>query len=273
MQRHRFFAPASQTAAALLRMEQLGQGSYSCRVLEGIRREGGQTVVRGQKSGVSNQSSVIRLNEIQRRRRWEPFPLLHPQLRHKAQTTMLISSSGYTTTAKSTAEPRVCWLVNHPIAVAEVLARVGGVTNAAMLQAAILHDTIEDTQTTPQELGEQFGQEVQLLVQELTDDKSLPKEERKRLQIEHAAHSSAGAKQIKLADKICNLLDITPAQPVDWPMQRKLDYLDWAQRVVAGCRGSNIELEQHFDAVLGRKATDACAGLADTGCTPGAVGL
>jgi (p)ppGpp synthase/HD superfamily hydrolase len=143
--------------------------------------------------------------------------------------------------------------INHPIAVAEVLARGGGVADLATLQAAILHDTIEDTQTTPQELGEQFGQEVRLLVQEVTDDKGLPKQERKRLQIEHAPHLSAGAKQIKIADKICNVADITPTQPVDWPLQRKRDYLDWAERVVAGCRGCNPQLEQHFDAVLKEK--------------------
>jgi len=120
--------------------------------------------------------------------------------------------------------------INHPIAVAEILARIGRVRDLVFLQAAILHDTIEDTQTTPEELQQRFGQEVRLLVQEVTDDKSLPKEERKRLQIEHAPALSAAAKQIKLADKICNLNDITLTQPIDWPLQRKRDYLDWAAR-------------------------------------------
>ena len=143
--------------------------------------------------------------------------------------------------------------INHPIEVADLLCRVGDVTDLAILQAAILHDTLEDTETTPQELEEQFGQGVRLLVQEVTDDKSLPKQERKRLQIEHAHGLSAAAKQIKMADKICNLVDITPAQPVDWPMQRKRDYLDWAESVVAGCRGCNQQIEQHFDAVLKEK--------------------
>ena len=140
--------------------------------------------------------------------------------------------------------------INHPIAVAEVLARVGGVADLATLQAAILHDTLEDTQTTPQELDEQFGQEVRLLVQELTDDKSLPKQERKRLQIEHAPHLSVRAKRIKIADKICNVADITPTEPAGWPLQRKRDYLDWAEWVVAGCRDSSPQLAEHFDAVL-----------------------
>ncbi|MEI8372128.1 MAG: HD domain-containing protein [Planctomycetota bacterium] len=143
--------------------------------------------------------------------------------------------------------------INHPIAVAEVLARVGGVADSAILQAAILHDTIEDTQTTPQELDEQFGQEVRLLVQEVTDDKSLPKQERKRLQVEHAPHLSTGAKQIKMADKICNLGDITPMEPAEWPLQRKREYLDWAEKVIAGCRGCSPQLERHFDAVLNEK--------------------
>lgn len=143
--------------------------------------------------------------------------------------------------------------INHPIAVAEVLTRIGGVTELATLQAALLHDTLEDTQTTTQELDERFGQEVGLLVEELTDDKSLAKQERKRLQIEHAPHASVRAQQIKLADKICNLADLTPTQPVGWPVQRKRDYLDWAERVVDGCRGCNPQLEREFDAVLKEK--------------------
>jgi guanosine-3',5'-bis(diphosphate) 3'-pyrophosphohydrolase len=158
-------------------------------------------------------------------------------------------------------DPDATPYINHPIAVAEVLVRIGRVNDLATLQAAVLHDTIEDTQTTPQELDEHFGEEVRLLVQELTDDKTLPKEERKRLQIEHAPHMSPRAKQIKIADKICNLADITATQPADWPLQRKRDYLDWAERVVAGCRGCNHDLDHYFDAVLKsrREALDHAA--------------
>jgi len=150
--------------------------------------------------------------------------------------------------------------INHPIAVAETLARIGGVTDLTALQAAILHDTIEDTQTTPQEIEEQFGQAVRLLVQELTDDKSLPQSERKRLQIEHAARLSRVAKQIKLADKICNISDITPTQPADWPLERKQAYLDWAERVVAGCHGCNQPLEQAFRSALDKSRQALGAG-------------
>jgi (p)ppGpp synthase/HD superfamily hydrolase len=143
--------------------------------------------------------------------------------------------------------------INHPIAVAEMLSRVGKVTDMVTLQAAILHDTLEDTQTSVQELDDQFGRDVRFLVQELTDDKSLPKQERKRLQIVHTPNLSIRAKQIKIADKICNLNDMTITQPPDWPLQRKWEYLDWSERVVAGCRGSNSYLEQLFDIVLKKK--------------------
>jgi (p)ppGpp synthase/HD superfamily hydrolase len=140
--------------------------------------------------------------------------------------------------------------INHPIEVAEVLSRIGKVTDLPTLQAAILHDTIEDTETSPQELEDYFGQQVRLLVQEVTDDKSLPKQERKRLQVEHAPNTSRPGKLIKLGDKICNVSQITPTQPAEWPLQRKLEYLDWAEQVISGCRGCNLDLEQHFDAVL-----------------------
>ena len=140
--------------------------------------------------------------------------------------------------------------INHPIEVAEVLSRIGGITDLPTLQAAILHDTIEDTETSPQELEDSFGREVRLLVQEVTDDKSLPKQERKRLQVEHAPNLSTPAKLIKIGDKICNVSEVTPTQPAEWPLQRKLEYLDWAEKVVSACRECNPDLEQHFVAVL-----------------------
>ena len=97
---------------------------------------------------------------------------------------------------------------------------------SATLRAAILHDTIEDTETSPQELEDHSGQEVRLLVREVTDDKRLPKQQRKRLQVEHAPNLSTSTKLIKLGDKICNVSDIAPSKPTDWPLQRKLGYFD-----------------------------------------------
>lgn len=142
--------------------------------------------------------------------------------------------------------------INHPIAVAETIWTVGGVRDLSVILAAILHDTVEDTETTFAEIEEHFGLEVRSLVQEVTDDKSLPKAERKRLQIEHAPHLSTGAKQIKLADKIYNINDVAFAPPADWPHQRRAEYLTWAENVVNGLRGSNKPMEELFDQMIHR---------------------
>lgn len=142
--------------------------------------------------------------------------------------------------------------INHPIAVAHALAAEGGVTDPDVLVAAILHDTVEDTRTTFDEVAERFGPVVAGLVRELTDDKSLPKAERKQLQVAHAAAASAGARQIKIADKLCNVRDITHTPPADWPPERRLGYLDWAASVVGACRGVNPRLEAAFDEALTR---------------------
>lgn len=124
--------------------------------------------------------------------------------------------------------------------------------------AAVLHDTIEDTETTPEELETRFGPEVRALVLEVTDDKRLPKAERKRLQIEHAQLSSAKAKLVKLGDKIANLRDLAATPPADWSLDRRREYLDWTARVVQGCRGTNSGLERYYDEVLaeGRAAVE-----------------
>jgi guanosine-3',5'-bis(diphosphate) 3'-pyrophosphohydrolase len=143
--------------------------------------------------------------------------------------------------------------INHPIAVAELLARVAEVQDLVTLQAALLHDTVEDTSTTPEELGSLFGPEVRATVLEVTDDKSLPKAERKRLQVVHAPHLSPRARLIKLADKIANLYDLTATTPASWSIQRKREYLDWAEQVVSGLRGSNLVLEQLFNRTLAEK--------------------
>jgi guanosine-3',5'-bis(diphosphate) 3'-pyrophosphohydrolase len=140
--------------------------------------------------------------------------------------------------------------INHPIAVATVLAVEGGVTDCDLLTAALLHDTVEDTGATPEQLDALFGPTVRGLVAELTDDKSLPKQRRKELQVEHARHASAGAKQCKLADKICNLRDVAGSPPSDWSLERKQEYVRWAQRVADGCRGVNPALDGAFDRAL-----------------------
>lgn len=142
--------------------------------------------------------------------------------------------------------------INHPLEVADLLANVGGVTDVHVLAAAILHDTVEDTGTSLDELTELFGPEVSSLVAELTDDKRLSKQERKRLQIEHARGLSDAAKPIKLADKTSNVQEVTDNPPTDWPVARRREYLSWAEHVVAGLRGSNRDLERRFDAVLQR---------------------
>lgn len=137
--------------------------------------------------------------------------------------------------------------INHPIALANLLLNEAGVEDQRVLIAAVLHDTIEDTDTTEQELVRQFGKDVADIVLEVTDDKTLPKVERKRLQIEHAAHISRRAKLVKLADKICNLRDIAASPPADWPIERKREYFDWAKSVVDELRGVHPGLEHLFD--------------------------
>ncbi|SKC69666.1 HD domain-containing protein [Paraburkholderia hospita] len=137
--------------------------------------------------------------------------------------------------------------INHPIALANVLANEAGIEDERVLVAAVLHDTIEDTETTEQELFRLFGKEVTDIVMEVTDDKTLPKAERKRLQIEHAAHISRRAKLVKLADKICNLRDIAARPPADWSPERKQEYFDWAKTVIDALRGTHPGLEALFD--------------------------
>ena len=119
--------------------------------------------------------------------------------------------------------------INHPIALADILVNEGGITDHIVLCAAILHDTIEDTETTYEELVVAFGREIADVVQEVTDDKSLDKAVRKQLQIEHAPHASSRAKLVKLADKTCNLRDIAATPPAGWSEERRREFRDWAR--------------------------------------------
>jgi GTP diphosphokinase / guanosine-3',5'-bis(diphosphate) 3'-diphosphatase len=144
--------------------------------------------------------------------------------------------------------------INHPIALANVLANEGNVTDINVLCAAILHDTIEDTDTTAAELESRFGPKITSIVLEVTDDKSLEKQVRKQRQIDHAAHASREANLVKLADKICNLRDILSSPPADWPAERKRAYFDWAAQVIANVRGIHPGLEATFDGIYARAA-------------------
>jgi guanosine-3',5'-bis(diphosphate) 3'-pyrophosphohydrolase len=134
-----------------------------------------------------------------------------------------------------------------------VLSAECGVTDVNVICGAILHDTIEDTETTAEELTVNFGETISKIVQEVTDDKKLPKEVRKRLQIEHAPHASHEAKLVKLADKICNLRDIVSTPPADWSLQRKQEYFDWAKKVVDQIRSASEELSSAFDEIYAQK--------------------
>jgi guanosine-3',5'-bis(diphosphate) 3'-pyrophosphohydrolase len=143
--------------------------------------------------------------------------------------------------------------INHPIDLANVLWHEGGVTDAVVIAAALLHDTIEDTETTIDELTQQFGEQICEIVLEVTDDADLPPQQRKRIQVEKAPHASHMAKQVKLADKICNLRDILELPPHGWDKARKRRYFEWACDVVDGLRGTNDSLETAFDQVYQQK--------------------
>jgi guanosine-3',5'-bis(diphosphate) 3'-pyrophosphohydrolase len=142
--------------------------------------------------------------------------------------------------------------IHHPIEVAAILSEAGAVTDSDLLQAALLHDTIEDTETSSDEIETHFVSRVCSIVLEVTDDASLQKPERKAAQIAHAPHISKEAQSLKLADKISNVFDVAFSTPVDWPAERQLAYFDWASQVVAGLRGCNAALEALFDEQVAR---------------------
>jgi|SRR5271166_3401108 len=143
--------------------------------------------------------------------------------------------------------------INYPIAVANLLVNVGNVADTATILAAILHDTVEDTPTTLRELEKEFGSIVSKLVAEVSDDKTLLSEQRKRLQIDHASTLSRRARLIKLADKTCNLRDVVGDPPKGWSLQRKREYFDWGKSVVDKIRGANAALERAFDAAFSKR--------------------
>lgn len=140
--------------------------------------------------------------------------------------------------------------LNHLIEVARLLFEVGGIQDPVTLAAGLLHDILEDTQTSADEIRVHFGEDVLTVIREVSDDKTLPKADRKQLQILHAPGLSQKAKLVKLADKISNVYDVAHLPPHSWPVERRKGYLDWAQAVVEGLRGTNEPLEACFDETL-----------------------
>ncbi|MEW8585487.1 MAG: HD domain-containing protein [Candidatus Thiodiazotropha sp.] len=149
--------------------------------------------------------------------------------------------------------------INHPITLVDILVNEGDVTDPETLIAALLHDTIEDTDTTVEEIEAEFGLTVADLVMEVTDDGSLPKLERKALQIKHAPELSYQARLVKLADKIANLRDIDKSPPAGWSLDRMQGYFDWAKEVIDGLRGTHSTLESIFDEVYAKRPMDQSA--------------
>ena len=138
--------------------------------------------------------------------------------------------------------------INHLTEVAALLAEATDGTDPVLLMGGLLHDTLEDTDATYEDLVQRFGPEVAALVAEVTDDKSLRKEERKRLQVEKTAGKSRRAKLLKIADKTSNLRSLMASPPKGWTEERLRDYVVWAAEVVRSCRGLNKKLEAAFDA-------------------------
>lgn len=145
--------------------------------------------------------------------------------------------------------------INHPIDLAYLLSNRAGIQDDVVIAAALLHDTVEDTDTTFDEIEREFGRAVRDVVAEVTDDKMLSREERKQHQIDHAPHLSDRARLVKLADKIANLHDILSSPPDGWSTDRKLAYFRWAKQVIDPIRGSDVVLEQVFDEVYERGMT------------------
>lgn len=144
--------------------------------------------------------------------------------------------------------------VNHVAEVGRMLAEATAGKDVNLVIAGLLHDTIEDTKTKHHELVRHFGRDVAGLVQEVTDDKKLRKEVRKRRQIETAPHKSRRARMIKIADKTANLHSVFSSPPPGWKLKRRREYLVWASRVVAACRGANRVLDDGFDKAARRLA-------------------
>jgi guanosine-3',5'-bis(diphosphate) 3'-pyrophosphohydrolase len=147
--------------------------------------------------------------------------------------------------------------INHPIALADILCNEGHITDMEVICSALLHDTVEDTDTEAEEIEAEFGRAILDIVMEVTDDKTLPKEVRKQAQIEHATALSDKAKLVKLADKIANLRDVANSPPPDWSLERRREYFDWGKAVVDRLRGVDAGLEAIFDVAYANRPSSS----------------
>ena len=134
----------------------------------------------------------------------------------------------------------------HPISVAMILAEIGGVDDPEILSAALLHDTIEDTDTSAQELDKEFGPRIRIIVEELTDNNQLTISQRRQLQIDNAPHLSKDATLVKIADKTSNVSDVIKNPPPEWNQKRCTEYVDRTEAVINNCQKVNQDLENHF---------------------------
>jgi (p)ppGpp synthase/HD superfamily hydrolase len=153
--------------------------------------------------------------------------------------------------------------INHLLEVASLVTEATGGADPNLVIAAFLHDAIEDQGVTTEVLASEFGQHVAEIVMEVTDDKTLPKDDRKRKQVENAGKKSHKAKLIKLADKTSNLRTIASSPAADWSVERRQQYIEWTKEVVAGLRGTSPWLEQQFDEAVA---------IAERSLNPSAVG-
>ena len=142
--------------------------------------------------------------------------------------------------------------VNHLAEVSELVADATEGKDVNLIAAALLHDTIEDTETSSDELVATFNNDIAQLLADVTDDKSLPKQDRKYLQVVNSRAQNMRVKLLKLADKTSNLRSLANSPPENWNTEQKQAYIDWAIKVAAGLKGVNPWLEGRFDEALRR---------------------
>ena len=138
----------------------------------------------------------------------------------------------------------------HPISVAMILAEIGSIEDPEILSAALLHDTLEDTDTSAHELDKNFGSRVRIIVEELTDNDMLTFSQSKQMQIDNAPYLSKDATLVRIADKISNVSDVIENPPAEWNQKRCNKYVDWAEAVMNNCQKVNQDLENHFFELL-----------------------